>query len=403
MISQEKLQLIGSVSYISKYPIYFFQGISHIDCTYYPDVYQELEVYNPFVCDDHFLETLFFHADDTPQILWENQWIHYGIRKYEDTLCILGPITSASTSKTVTRDYCRTHHIRNDHGFFLTKSSSRKTQMLMTVVHYCLTGNYQPPGNTASLSMTPNTTLPSADYQLMNYKLNNSELGVQHIPYLMEQKLSNAIRHGSLEELRAAASAENAEYSLGTMAMTEHKQQEYQAVVTVSVMSRAAIEGGLNPYDAYDINDLYLQKLSVAKTVQEYQALSMECLVRYCNAVHQVQKQNSHSMHITKCKHFVSTHLNKPFQMEELADYVGLTPKYLGELFHGLEGQTLKSYILQERISAAKNMLKYSNYSLSQIGSYFCFDTPSHFSATFRKYVELTPSEYRKRNKPQNF
>jgi methylphosphotriester-DNA--protein-cysteine methyltransferase len=59
-------------------------------------------------------------------------------------------------------------------------------------------------------------------------------------------------------------------------------------------------------------------------------------------------------MHVGKCKHYVASHLNKPYNMQDLADHVGLSAKYISDLFRKTEGQTLKSYILQSRIEAAK-------------------------------------------------
>jgi len=44
----------------------------------------------------------------------------------------------------------------------------------------------------------------------------------------------------------------------GIMPRREHKQAEYAAVLAVSLLARAAIRGGLDPYLAYNLNDLYL-------------------------------------------------------------------------------------------------------------------------------------------------
>lgn len=402
MFDKDKLMLISCIAFFSKCAVYFFREDTHEDCTVYPEIYPDMQWNNPFLCDIDLLNRLFESAQDTPQIVWENQMVHYGIRKYDDVLCILGPVASVSANKSVTKEYMRNHRIHNVQNFYISRASSYKTLLLLSIVHYCLTGVYQMPQPVYSGFSKENTQEDS--YRLLDYRMSNTEYGAQHIPYIAEQRLTNAIRNGNLEELQNIFSYNNSsEYSLGTMAHSDRKQMEYQAVITTSIACRAAIDGGLNPYDAYDMNDLYLQRISTANTTQQYFHISVEALITYCREVQRVKEQSSQSMHITKCKHFVAHHLNSPYHMQELADYVGLTPKYLGELFHSLEGQTLKSYILGERINAAKNMLKYSDYSLSQIGVYLCFDTQSHFSSTFRRFEGISPSEYRKRNKPLNF
>ena len=96
-------------------------------------------------------------------------------------------------------------------------------------------------------------------------------------------------------------------------------------------------------------------------------------------------------------------HLRSPFTISDIADYVGLTPKYLGELFHQYEPCTLKQYIIQERLNAAKNMLKYSDQTIAVIADSLCFQSQSYFGALFKKETGMSPARYRNVNKPQNF
>ena len=163
-------------------------------------------------------------------------------------------------------------------------------------------------------------------------------------------------------------------------------------------MSRAAIAGGVNPYDAYDMNDLYLQKIASVSSEKEYNKIFEDSFLGYINAVRKVKAQQSQSAHIEKCKTYISRHLNKPFTREDLAEYTDLSPTYLSHLFVQHEHQTLKSYILKERVNAAMNMLKFSDYSISQIAEYLCFGTQSRFGATFKKFAGMSPGEYRRQN-----
>lgn len=401
MLTQKQSELIAFAGYISKYPIYLFENGVLLSNAFPISKAVEEQWVNPFSYDPALLQQLTDdYRENHSEIIRENEQIHYGIKQItSDILCVLGPIASMNIQKNEIREYYHRHHIRNTADFCLQKASTNRTLSLLAIIQYCLTGEYTSPPIFDTLSRST----PFVDFPLLKYQMQNSESDIRHIPYIVEKRIANAISHGNLNDLKELLQYNAEDYSLGTLANTSRKQLEYQAVVSISLFSRAAIEGGVDPYSAYDQNDLFLQKLSVAATEREYQSIVVEALLKYCGMVKIAQEGESPSMHITKCKHYISTHLNKSYKMQDLADYVGISPKYLGDLFSKTEGQTLKSYILQTRIEAAKNMLKYSDYSISQIASYLCFDTQSHFGMTFRKFEGTSPSEYRKHNHPVNF
>ena len=60
-------------------------------------------------------------------------------------------------------------------------------------------------------------------------------------------------------------------------------------------------------------------------------------------------------------------------------------------------------YILRERVFAAANMLKYSDFDIMRIATYFHFQTQSHFGVVFKKYLGMSPAAYRRKNKPVGF
>ena len=53
-------------------------------------------------------------------------------------------------------------------------------------------------------------------------------------------------------------------------------------------------------------------------------------------------------------------------------------------------------YVSQQKIEAAASLLRYSDYSDSEISSLFCFSSQSYFIKVFRKYMGMTPKAYKK-------
>ena len=60
-------------------------------------------------------------------------------------------------------------------------------------------------------------------------------------------------------------------------------------------------------------------------------------------------------------------------------------------------GESLTDFILKEKTEEAKRLLRYSDKSLTVIGSYLGFSLSSHFSCVFKKYAGCSPREYRER------
>ena len=82
--------------------------------------------------------------------------------------------------------------------------------------------------------------------------------------------------------------------------------------------------------------------------------------------------------------------------LEEIAEYAGLAPAYLSDLFHKETGLTLSSYLLRRRLEAAKNMLRYSDQKIAEIAEILAFSNASHFHRAFKKETGQTPRQYRR-------
>jgi AraC family transcriptional regulator len=76
----------------------------------------------------------------------------------------------------------------------------------------------------------------------------------------------------------------------------------------------------------------------------------------------------------------------------------GISPFYFCREFKKTMGISPYGYIVQQRIDRAKTLLKNPSVSVTEVATQLLFATPSHFTATFRKLVGCTPSEFRLRS-----
>jgi len=98
---------------------------------------------------------------------------------------------------------------------------------------------------------------------------------------------------------------------------------------------------------------------------------------------------------LKKVVEFVTESLEEEIGLAEMAQVAGISPYYFCREFKKTMGITPHQYVVQQRIDRAKVLLQNSSMSITEIGAELQFPTPSHFTATFRKMVGMTPSAFR--------
>lgn len=68
-------------------------------------------------------------------------------------------------------------------------------------------------------------------------------------------------------------------------------------------------------------------------------------------------------------------------------------------MFKSSTGKTINNYVNNLRIEASKKMLLETNLHISQIADNCGFNDSKYFCKVFGKYVNLTPTEFRKKYK----
>lgn len=173
------------------------------------------------------------------------------------------------------------------------------------------------------------------------------------------------------------------------------RNYKYLFVAAVTLASRSAIAGGMDTERAYNISDLYIQKMDALQSVEEVKTLHADMLAFYTREMAKLDKVNVYSKPVVLCIDYIYNHLHEAIRTEDLAEQVGLNRSYLSTLFKKETGQTVSGYILSKRMEAAKNMLKFSDYSYAEIASILAFSSQSHFIRAFRAQTGYTPKEFR--------
>ncbi len=89
----------------------------------------------------------------------------------------------------------------------------------------------------------------------------------------------------------------------------------------------------------------------------------------------------------------------KNFSLSYLGEKINYSKNQVIRLFKKITGLTPYAYILQSKITKAKQMLLFSDYTFTQIAEYLGYSDLNHFSSQFYKKTGLYPTEYIKEYK----
>ena len=235
------------------------------------------------------------------------------------------------------------------------------------------------------------------DAALSNYLFRQREEEYIHATLSQEMSGFELVKNGDLKALKKYL-IKHRNAVLPKLSENPVQQERYLFVSVITTCCRVCIEGGMPSNESYGLSDLYILKMDKLSSVSEIKALYEEMMLDYAGrmkAYH--EKQTDYSPKIIKCMEFVENHMHDRITVQTLADELEMNVSWLSTVFAKEVGVSVSDYIRQKKLTAAKHLLSYNEYSCTDIAEYLGFASESHFSALFKKYEGLTPKEYRKK------
>lgn len=227
--------------------------------------------------------------------------------------------------------------------------------------------------------------------------MESRESFVPHTPYAFEKKMLDAIRRGDMEQAKYWSAQVDAGKS-GTLSENPFRQNQVMFTVFVTLITRAALEGGVKEDLAYAMSDSYIQTVEKCTTISQMGRLKERALKDFVNAVKNQKEIVPYSKATRKAIQFMRSHLKEKISVEVLASVAGLSTGRFSHLFQEETGISPMVYFRREKLESAKEMLNDSEYKVYEISTILGFSSESHFVKAFREYTGVTPGEYRRRD-----
>ena len=251
------------------------------------------------------------------------------------------------------------------------------------MLHYCVTGMQCLPADIPLLSEISDPS-PDESWGDTNW----------HGTWAAEQHFFKTLSEGSISDISSALTAFSAG-RVGTLCPDDPlRQAKDELIVMITLVSRAAMVGGVSPEGAYNLADDYVQRIEACSHVSDVQNYSIEMLSVYLQRIRQVRKNRAYSLPIASCMEYIETHLMEKISLENMAGEIGYTSYYLSSKFQKETGCTINQYIKRAKIEKSKELLKNPLLSISDVSERLAFSSPSYFSSVFKKITGMSPGDY---------
>ncbi|MCM1025394.1 MAG: AraC family transcriptional regulator [Roseburia sp.] len=337
-----------------------------------------------------------------PVFLQDGKQVNYFAFPYDEELLFLaGPFAFEEISFEETHQFRKRHGIR-DKEYRVPIVELKAVLNCMVFSFYLLTGN-QITEDEILADNEFNSLLHKKD--VLAYEMNRQTEEEARLSYEYERQWLASVENGTVVRSNMHLNEENLQKikKVGNLADKDgYKQIEYMVISAVTLACRAAIRGGLNPYDAYHVADLYFQQVAKSHSIMEMLNIYMNTMQDFSERVRRVN-ENRQSSDVEKCKDYIARNRTKKFTLYDLAENVGKNPSYLSDKFSKEVGMTIQEYTKRQRLEAAANMLVYSDTGIGDIAEYLHFSSQSYFGVCFKAYYYMTPAKYREKHRVIDF
>ena len=220
----------------------------------------------------------------------------------------------------------------------------------------------------------------------------------EHNTLAIEEALMGIVSRGDSVALRRWLASAPAVRG-GTIAGDQLRQLRNTFIVTATLVSRAAIRGGMRQGDAFSLSDAYIRRAELLKSHTGILNLQYNMLSEFTEQVEKLRRGANATRLSIDVANYVRHHLSEPISVAKMAGEFFLSRPYLSSRFKRETGRTLTDFILSEKTEEAKRLLRYSDRPLSAVSAYLGFSSHGHFSRVFRKYAGMTPGEYREKHR----
>ena len=337
-----------------------------------------------------------------PDYFLLQSFCYFGYVKIENSTryLIIGPVFSVPVTDNTIRMFMKECTIsakyKDQITNFLTNTPQISfNQFTQTLAFFHLSLNNQ----TVDLSRhfhLDDTPTPEEISVLHSNRIHEAkEDQIFHNTYAFERQYLECVKNGETMRIKRLLDSAGKRLITGKIADTRLRNEKNLMIACVTLTTRAAIAGGMDIEQAYQLSDVYINEGEKMQSVEALSTLQRTMIFDFSERVAKSRLPNGLSKEISDCVQFISRHTNELIRVDDVAAFAGKSRSYISQKFKKELGFDISSFIMRCKLEEAKSLLTFSDMTLSEISNYLCFSSQAYFQNVFKKKYGLTPMQYR--------
>lgn len=168
-------------------------------------------------------------------------------------------------------------------------------------------------------------------------------------------------------------------------------------VVLNTLLRKAAEHGGVDEYFIHTTSENFALRIENSLTIRELMNLMAVMVEDYSDLVNEYNTK-VYSELISNAITYIKLNFKREISLANIAIELYIHPTYLAKKFKQETGKTVSEYINEIRIKEAQFIIMVTEFKIEDIAYHVGYNDKKYFSKTFKKFVGISPSEYRKYN-----
>lgn len=141
----------------------------------------------------------------------------------------------------------------------------------------------------------------------------------------------------------------------------------------------------------------YMQKNTFYKTIIKGNIIKLVICVNRMSDIN-THKESSHRYIVNEILKYIQNNLSKQIKIEDLCALTNSSPSLIGQCFKKETDKTIIEYVNTLKIDKAKQLLKESDLTITNISYDLGFNDMAYFNRVFKKLTGNSPNNYRKKH-----
>jgi two-component system, response regulator YesN len=150
--------------------------------------------------------------------------------------------------------------------------------------------------------------------------------------------------------------------------------------------------------DVYEFQKIYKRAMK-CESLDEIEQYVNSLLLQAINTVKSSSLEKKKDLVNKLIQFLIQNYHNPNMSISDLATNVNLSESYIRTQFKEIEGKTINEYLIDLRITKAKELLLNSDHTAKDISEMVGFADNRYFYVVFKKYMGLTTEQFRKDKK----